>query len=99
MFRLSVAFRVITRSEVQSHVKRSSKRSEEVQDKFGAAVGGDVGRNTMLGEYVNHKELCEFSRGDSIVGRNEYGLFGKAVADYKDSVVAGGSRKFLDEVD
>jgi len=42
VFGLAVAFRVISGSEVKIHVKGFTESAEEVGDKFGAAVGGDV---------------------------------------------------------
>ena len=41
-FGLSITFRVISRSEVKSHVESFSERSEEVQDKLRSAVGCDM---------------------------------------------------------
>jgi len=42
VFGLAVAFRVISRSEVKLHVEGFTESAEEVGDKFGTAVGGDV---------------------------------------------------------
>jgi len=41
------------------HVQGLAKATctEEVEYKFGSTVGGDMGWNTMLGEYVKDKEF------------------------------------------
>ncbi len=44
---------MISRSEVKFHVKGFSKGAHELGDKLGAAVRGDVVRDTMLGENMN----------------------------------------------
>jgi len=41
-FGLAVAFRLISRSEVKLYVEGFTESAEEVGDKFGTAVGGDV---------------------------------------------------------
>src|SRR3984893_14778365 len=41
-FRLSVALRVIPRSEVQGHIEDLAQRAEKTRDELGAAIGGDV---------------------------------------------------------
>ncbi len=50
-----VALQMISRSEVEFHVKSFSKGVHELGDKFGAMVRGDVVRYTMLGENMNDK--------------------------------------------
>ena len=47
-FCLSVAFGVVTRCEVELHVEHGPEQAEEVGDKFGASVGSDMGRNSVL---------------------------------------------------
>jgi hypothetical protein len=49
---------------------------EEVGDKLRSVVGGNMPRNSMLGEDVDDKKLGEFGRGDSIMGGDKYCLFG-----------------------
>ncbi len=44
---------MISRSEMKFHVKGFSKGTCELGDKFGAAVRGDVVRDTMLRENMN----------------------------------------------
>ena len=48
-------------------------------DELQATVGGDVGWNTVLGEYVEDKQLGEIGGGDGVVSWNEDGLFGEPV--------------------
>ncbi len=52
-FCLSVGLWMISRSEVEFHVKSFSKGTRELGDKLGAAVRGDVVRDTMIGENMN----------------------------------------------
>ena len=54
-FGLTITFRMITGSVVSSHIKSFTKRVEEAGYEFGATVGGDVFRNTVLGKDVNDK--------------------------------------------
>jgi len=55
---LSVAFRVVARGEVESHVEHFSEGAEEVGYELRATVGGDVRRNSVLREDVEDEELC-----------------------------------------
>ena len=48
--RLTVAFGVVTGSEVELHVESFPEGAEEVGDKLRTSVGGDVRRNFVLGE-------------------------------------------------
>ena len=48
-------------------------------DEFQSSIGGDMGQNSMLGKYMEDKELGELSRGDSIVSWNEDQLFGESI--------------------
>jgi len=54
-FGLSVGFRVITRGEMEFHIQSCSERAEEVGYKFGASVGSNVRRNTVLREYMHNE--------------------------------------------
>ena len=54
-FCLSVAFRVVTRCEVELHVECGPERAEEMGDEFGASVGSDMGRNSVLREDVQEE--------------------------------------------
>jgi hypothetical protein len=75
-FGLSVTFRVITGGKMKGHIQCFSEGTEEVRDELRALVGHDMGWNFMLREYVQKEESCEVWRSDSIVCRDEYGLFG-----------------------
>ena len=41
----------------------------------------------MFGEYMKYEQFCEVSRGDGVMGRNEYCLFHEAVYHYQDCSV------------
>ena len=56
-FRLTVAFGVVTGSEVKLHVESFSEGAEEVGDKLRSAIGGDMGRNSVLGEHMKDEQL------------------------------------------
>jgi len=71
LFGLTITFGVISRSEMKPHVKCSPEGMEEMGHKFGSMVRGDVAWNTMLGEDVEDKELCEMWRCDGIVSWDE----------------------------
>jgi hypothetical protein len=49
---LSVGGRMVAGGEVETHIKRFSQRSGEMVNKLGAPIGGDVTRNSVLGEDV-----------------------------------------------
>ena len=88
-FRLTIAFRVISRSEVKLHVKRFAKGTEEMRDEFGTAIRSDMRRNAMLGKYMNNEEFGELSGSNGIVSRNKDSLFCKTVNDNEDAVESG----------
>ena len=71
LFGLTITFRVISRSEVESHVQCSCEGLEEVGHEFSSMIEGDVAWNTMLGEDMENKELCELWRDDGIVSQDE----------------------------
>ena len=70
---------MITGSEMQLHVQSNSERAEEMRNEFGSAVGSDVAWNSMLGEDVKNKELCNLLRHDHVVSRNEESLLGEMI--------------------
>ena len=70
-FGLSVAFRVVSRGEVKSHVESFSERSEEVRDELHSAVGGDVGWYSVLRKHMKYEQLGELHGSDCVVGRNK----------------------------
>jgi hypothetical protein len=66
-FRLSVAFQMVTQSEMQFHIQGLSERTEETRHEFGTLVGGDMRWNSMLGEDMDNKKFSQLGKGDSIV--------------------------------
>ena len=52
---LSIAFRVVSGGEVESHVQGFSEGTEEVRDELRSAVRGDMTGNSVLGEDVENK--------------------------------------------
>jgi len=56
---LSIAFRMISGSEVKLHVQCSSEGMEEVGYEFRTTIGSDMARDTVLGKDVKNKELCK----------------------------------------
>ena len=67
-------------------------------NEFGAAVGRDVGRNSVFGEDVEKEELSEFFGVAGGVGGYEDRLLGKAVHYDQDGVMSAGVRELIDEV-
>ena len=55
LFGLSLGFRMISRGEMEFHIQSCSERAEEVGYKFGASVGSNVRRNTVLREYMHNE--------------------------------------------
>ena len=55
VFSLTITFRMISRSEMMSHVEGFSEQAEKVGDKLWSTVGGNVLQNSMLGENMKHK--------------------------------------------
>ncbi|EJF57825.1 hypothetical protein DICSQDRAFT_68403 [Dichomitus squalens LYAD-421 SS1] len=84
--------------EVEVHVKDSSKGAEEVGHEFQATVGGDVRRNSVLGDDVLEEQFCELWGVERIVCQNEDGLFGELVDDNQNVCETIGVWQLLDEV-
>ena len=53
---------MITRSEVELHVKCFSEGVEKVGDEFRAMVRSDMFRNAMFGEHVHNEQHCKVFR-------------------------------------
>src|ERR1700731_788263 len=47
-FSLSVALRVIPRSEVQGHIEDFAQQAEKMRDELGAMIRGDVRQNSVF---------------------------------------------------
>lgn len=97
-FGLAIAFRVVTRGEVKTHVESFGQRPEEVRHEFGATVGGDVRGNSVLREDMEDEESGELRSGDGVVSRNKNGLLGHPIDDNEDSGEAKGVGELLDEI-
>src|ERR1700731_1517343 len=69
-FHLSVALRVIPRSEVQGHIKDLAQRVEKTRDKLGAAIGGDVRWDSVFREDVEYEQTSQL-HGVHFVGRRD----------------------------
>ncbi len=78
-FRLSVGLRMVSRSEVEFHVKSFSKSARELGDKLGATVRGDVVRYTMLGENMNDDNWGKFFRINGVVCKDKDGLLAQSI--------------------
>jgi hypothetical protein len=52
-FSLSISFRMIARGEVNLHVQRLSKGSEEAGNKLGSIVASNMRWDSVLGEYMD----------------------------------------------
>ncbi len=67
---------MVAGSEVEAHVEEGSQRLEEVRCELGAAIGGDVERDAMLGEDMSDKSISYINGSCSICGRDENTLLG-----------------------
>ena len=85
MFCLSIAFQVVTRSEMKFHVQGFAERSKEVRDKLGAAIRCNMGRNTVFGKYMDNEELSQLSGSDGVLCGDENALLGETIYHYQDS--------------
>jgi hypothetical protein len=55
---------VVSGSEVKFHVKGFAKTTEEVEDKLGTSVRGDVEEYSVLGEDIHDEEFGKLNHGD-----------------------------------
>ena len=97
-FSLSVSFRVITGSEMYTHVQSFSEGSEEAGDELRTPITSDVVRNSVLGEDMGNEMPSQLFRRAGDISRNENSLLGETVDYYQDGVMAIGDRKRLYEV-
>ena len=58
-------------------------------NEFGSAIGSNVAWDSMLGEDVKNKELCELLRRNRVVSRNEESLLGETINDDQYSSITG----------
>ena len=54
-FSLTITFRMISRSEMKSHVEGFSKQAEKVGDELRSTIGGNMLENSVLGENMEHE--------------------------------------------
>src|ERR1700731_4263918 len=81
-FHLSVALRVIPRSEVQGHIEDLAQRAEKMRDELGAAIGGDMRRDSVFREDVEYEQTSQL-RGVHFVGcRDENPLLRKPINNH-----------------
>lgn len=97
-FCLAIPLWMISGGEVEAHVESFTERPEEVRNKLGAPVGGDMGWNSVLGEDVDEEQLGESCGGDGIMSWDEDTLFGESVDYHEDGGIALRRRKLFDEV-
>ena len=88
--RLAVGFGVVGGREVRGDVERLTERLPEVRDEEVASVGDDVGRETVLREYVPNELAGELRGRVGRVGGDEDPLLGESAYDYEDRVEAVG---------
>ena len=98
-FCLSIAFWVVTGSEMEFHVQGFAKRSKEVRDKLGAVIRRNMGRNTMFGKYMDNKELGQLSRSDGVVCGDENSLLGEMIYHYQNSGKPFRNREVFNEIE
>ena len=98
MFCLSVAFWVVTGSEMEFHVQGFSERSKEVRDKLGPVIRCNMGRNTVFGKYMDNEELGQLSGSDGVVCGDENALLGEMIYHYQDSSKPFGNWEVFNEI-
>ena len=75
---------MVTRSELELHVKCFPKGVEKAGDEFGATVRSDMFQNAVFGEHVHNEWHCKVF-GSAVNGcRNEYALLGESVNNHQD---------------
>jgi hypothetical protein len=86
-FSLPITFGMITRCEMQPHIKGFSEGLEEMGDKLGTTIGCYMGWDSVFGKDMEYKQLCELRGSDHIVSQNEYGLLHESVYNNEDGCV------------
>ena len=97
-FGLTIAFGVISRGEVESDVEGFGEGTEEVGDELRSAIGGDMGRSSVLGEHMEYEEFSKLRRVDGVMSGDEDGLLGETINDDENGGEAGGGWELFDEV-
>ena len=67
----------------QSDVEGLTKGAEEMRDELRTSVGGNMGGNSVLREYMKEEKLCELWGCNRVVSRDENALFGQMINDNK----------------
>ena len=75
---------MITRSEVELHVKCFPEGAKKTGDEFRATVRSDMFWNAMFGEHMHNEQHCKVFRSAVNSCRNEYALLGESVNNHQD---------------
>ena len=75
---------MITRSEVELHVKCFSEEAEKAGDEFRAMVGSGMFWNAVFGEHMHNEQHCKVFRSAVNGCWNEYALLGELVNNHQD---------------
>ena len=97
-FGLAVAFRMISGSKVETHVEGLPEGAKEMGNEFRTSIGGDVRRNSVLGEHMEYEEFSKLRRVDGVMSGDEDGLLGETINDDENGGEAGGGWELFDEV-
>src|ERR1700719_1808058 len=79
---LSVALRVIPRSEVQGHIEDLAQRAEKTRDKLGAVIGGDVRWDSVFREDVEYEQTSQLRRVHFVGRRDKNPLLRKPINNH-----------------
>ena len=52
-----------------------------MRDELRASVGGNVGGNSVLREYMKEEKLCKLRESNRVMSRYEDALFGQTIND------------------
>ena len=52
-----------------------------MRDELRTSVGGNMGGNSVLREYMEEEKLCELQECNCVVSRDENALFGQMIND------------------
>ena len=64
---------------MQSDVEDLTKGAEEMRDELQTYVGGNMGGNSVLREYMEEEKLCKLQGCSCVVSRDENALFGQMI--------------------
>jgi hypothetical protein len=89
---------MVSQSEAWFHIQGLSRRMEEMRQKFGTSVRGDMRWNSMFREDMDDEKFGQLGRGDSIMSRNEESLLSETVYHYQNSSETFGVGELLNKV-